>query len=117
MKADGFSQEQQKCLFYYFRRGFVQCAERQMNECADEGIINSSDVRLIRLAIQQTGLAAAKLGKRGVMGAFQLTSFLLGTLSSRSRYCHLASVSSPSHSLILSSPSRLSIAAALTSVL
>ena len=109
MKADGFSQEQQKCLFYFFRRGFVQCAERQMNECADEGIINSSDVRLIRLAIQQTGLAAAKLGKRGVMGAFQLTSFLLGTLSSRSRHCHpLVSVSSPS---------RLLIAAALTSVL
>lgn len=71
LKVDGFSIEQQKQFFYGIRLGFVERAAQQISQRVG-GALNSSDCRLVKLAVQLTGLAANKLHRRGVMAVGEL---------------------------------------------
>eukprot|EP00658_Telonema_sp_P-2_P010324 TRINITY_DN13891_c0_g1_i1.p1 TRINITY_DN13891_c0_g1~~TRINITY_DN13891_c0_g1_i1.p1 ORF type:complete len:1462 (-),score=417.56 TRINITY_DN13891_c0_g1_i1:67-4452(-) len=71
LKEYGFTVEQQKELFVNVRLSFLRKAEAEMKQCG-AGDMNQSDTRLVRLAIQMSGLAAAKMQKRGVYDAQKL---------------------------------------------
>lgn len=73
MKAHGFNVAQQKELFFQIRMSFLRAAEREMKECGP-GVMNSSDCRLVRLAINLTGLAATKLEDRSAIDSTSLKS-------------------------------------------
>jgi hypothetical protein len=72
LKADGFSQFQQKQLFYANRLGFLDRIERGLNTELKE--FTDSDRRMVAMAASQTALAAVKEHKRGSLSEAGLTA-------------------------------------------
>ena len=85
MKAEGFSQNQQKMYFYYIRKGYLSAVESDLSR--PKLRLDAADKKLIDLAVSQTGLAAVKLWRRGA-----ITKQDLEILKSQTaRITHLAS--------------------------
>jgi len=66
MKAEGFTQDQQKVYFYHIRKGYLAAVENDLKR-VDLLRLEAADKKLIDLAVSQTGLAATKLWRRGAI--------------------------------------------------
>jgi len=64
LKADGFSQTQQKQLFVQIRASFLQKIKDELTTENGTSDFRSSDVRMINMGCSQTLYAAMKLAKR-----------------------------------------------------